>query len=64
LGELDAIVINSAWCDYTMQAKRLAREKKVGLFKIGTFMSALNKADFWTYLTDMERETFHKNGWS
>jgi hypothetical protein len=30
LGKLDAVVINSAWCGYTMEAKRLARNDKVG----------------------------------
>lgn len=63
LGKLDAIVINSAWCGYTMDAKRLARSDKVGLFKIASFMSALNKANVWEYLTDTEQETFKKNGW-
>jgi hypothetical protein len=63
LGKIDAIVINSAWCGYTLEAKRLTRNAKVGLFKIGTLMSALNRADFWNYLTDQEREAFEKNGW-
>jgi len=63
LGRLDAIIVNSAWCGYTSQAKRLARGEKVGLFKIGDFMSALNKADFSQYLNDKEHESFQKNGW-
>ena len=63
LGKLDAIVINSAWCGYTMDAKRLTRNDKVGLFKIGDFMSALNKVDFWDHLTEAELETFKEKGW-
>lgn len=63
LGELDAIVINSAWCGYTMEAKRLARNDEVGLFKIGNFMSALNKADLWDHLTEEEHEIFKNKGW-
>ncbi len=63
LGRLDAIVINSAWCGYTMVAKRLTRSEKVGLFTIGGFMSALNKANLWDYLTEAEHEIFKTNGW-
>src|SRR5687768_7960686 len=54
LGHLDAIIINSAWCGYTDEAKRLTREKGVGLFKIADLMGALSKRDYWTYLTDWE----------
>lgn len=64
LGKLDAIVINSIWCGYTMDAKRFTRNDKVGLFQIGNFMSALNKVDVWDHLTKVELETFKKNGWS
>lgn len=63
LGKLDAVVINSAWCGYTMDAKHLARSQKVGLFTIGGFMSALNKANFWEHLTEEEQEVFKKKGW-
>jgi hypothetical protein len=63
LGKLDVIVINSAWCGYTMDAKRLARGSKIGLFKIGDFMSALNRADYSQHLNDREREVFKENGW-
>lgn len=63
LGRLDAIIINSAWCGYTTDAKRLARSNKVGLFTIGGFMSALNKAKLWDYLTKAEQELFRTNGW-
>ena len=63
LGKLDAIVINSAWCGYTMDAKHLARNDKVALSKIGDFMSALNKADAWSHLNEAEQETFKKNSW-
>ena len=63
LGKLDVIVINSAWCGYTMDAKRLARGSKIGLFRIGDFMSALNKADYSQHLNAREREVFKENGW-
>jgi hypothetical protein len=34
LGPLDVILINSAWCNYTLEAKRMCRAARVGLFKI------------------------------
>lgn len=63
LGSLNAILINSAWCSYTPDAKRTAREAHVGLFRIGDFMSALNKARYWEHLTEAEKEDFQKRGW-
>jgi hypothetical protein len=63
LGELDAIVVNSDWCGYTAEAKRLCRDKKVGLFKIGDFMAAIHKAEFWSHLNRAEIEDFKKRGW-
>jgi hypothetical protein len=63
LGEFDAIVINSDWCGYTREAKRLCRDKEVGLFKIGDLMAALHKPDFWSYLTKDQIEDFHERGW-
>ncbi|WP_159008522.1 hypothetical protein [Bradyrhizobium sp. S69] len=63
LGHLDAIIINSAWCGYTWDAKRTTRADKVGLYKIGDFMSALNKHNAWDHLNDAEKEKFAKEGW-
>lgn len=56
LGNIDAVIINSNWCSYTMEAKRHCKEQKVGLFNIGDFMAALNRKDFWDYLTEYEKE--------
>ena len=63
LGGFDAIIINSAWCGYTREAKRLCRDQKVGLFTIGDFMAALNKPDFWSYLNEQETKFFKEKGW-
>jgi len=63
LGKVDLILINSAWCNYTLEAKRLCGSEKVGLFKIGDLMAALNKQGISNYLNSGERETFEKNGW-
>ena len=63
LGALGAIIINSAWCSYTWDAKRTSRSDKVGLYKIGDFMAALNKPKVWDYLNEGETETFKEKGW-
>ena len=63
LGPLNAIIINSEWCGYTYDVKRHCREQMVGIFKIVAFMAALNRDNFWDYLTQSEVEYFRKNGW-
>jgi hypothetical protein len=63
LGSIDVVVINSAWCGYTMEAKRLCRSERVGLFKVGDFMAALNKAKPWDHLTEAEANQFKEKGW-
>ena len=63
LGKVDVVLINSAWCGYTLDAKRACRNDKVGLFKIGDFMAALNKPKVWEYLNEGEQEAFTKKGW-
>lgn len=63
LGKIDAVIINSAWCGYTPEAKRHCRESNFGLFKIGELMGALHHDDYWRYLTKVEEEFFKKKGW-
>ena len=63
LSKINAVIIESAWCGYTYDAKRHCRESNVGLFKIGEFMSALHRDDYWLYLTEAEEEFFKKQGW-
>ena len=48
---------------YTWQAKRTSRSDKVGLYRIGNFMAALNKPNVWDYLNESEAETFKEKGW-
>lgn len=62
LGHVDVVIINSAWCGYTPDAKLYCRESNVGLFKIGEFMGALHREDYWGFLTDDEKEYFKKQG--
>src|SRR3546814_8456968 len=63
LGHLDLVIINSAWCGYSPDAKRYCRDESVGLFEIGELMGALPRADYWNYLTKRETDLFRKNGW-
>jgi hypothetical protein len=60
LGKLDAVIINSAWCGYSYQAKEHCRKAQVGLFKVGEFMGALNIKDYWNYITPEEKELLKK----
>jgi hypothetical protein len=46
-----------------MDAKRMARANRVGLFKIGDFMSALNGVNMWEFLNKTETEFFSQKGW-
>lgn len=63
LGTLNVVIINSAWCGYSPDAKRHCRDKGVGLFKINEFMTALHRSEYWTYLTDYETQHFTEKGW-
>jgi len=60
LGDLNAVIINSNWCGYTMEAKLFCRDNGVGLFDIKGFMAALNIYDYWNYLTKEEKERTQK----
>jgi hypothetical protein len=62
LGAVDVVIINSAWCDYSPDAKWHCRNEHVGLFRIGEFMSALHRDDYWAHLTDQEKEYFKEKG--
>jgi len=60
LGKLNAIIINSNWCGYTLEAKKHCRDQEVGLYDISGFMAALNMDKYWLYLTDREKIEFRK----
>lgn len=62
LGNLNAVIINSNWCSYSMEAKIYCRDNKVGIFDIAGFMAALKKKNYWEYLTKWEMEYLTKNG--
>lgn len=62
-GNLDAVIISSAWCGYSLDVKRHCMSEHVGIYNIAGFMAAINKDNFWTYLTSSEKEYFEKNAW-
>lgn len=62
LGEVNSIIISSAWCGYSYQAKEHCRKARVGLFKIGEFMGALKLRDYWNYIAPEEKERLKKKG--
>ena len=62
INNLDTIIINSAWCNYTLEAKILCREEKVGLFNIKDFMAALNTDEHYDYLNKEDKKKFLKDG--
>ncbi|WP_444924376.1 hypothetical protein ACJJH9_03860 [Microbulbifer sp. DLAB2-AF] len=62
-GSLDAVVISSNWCDYSLDVKRYCMSENVGIFDISGFMAAINRKKYWTYMTQHERDHFQENGW-
>lgn len=62
LGRLDAIIISSSWCGYSPHLKVQCRDERVGLFNIGDFMAALNRPDFWAYLSESEKQCLKEGG--
>lgn len=62
-GPLDAVVISSNWCGYSLDVKRHCMMEQVGVFDTAGFMAAINKDEYWNYLTKNERERFQENGW-
>ena len=63
LGHLDVIIINSAWCGYTIDTKYHCYSMKVVLYNISEFMKSLKMDAFWSYLDDRQTETFVERGW-
>lgn len=55
-GKVDAVIISSNWCGYTLDVKYNCMHKEIGIFDIGGFMGAINKVRFWEHMTDFEKE--------
>ncbi|WP_019217976.1 hypothetical protein [Legionella tunisiensis] len=63
LGEINAVIINSNWCSYTLEVKRHCMNENVGIYDIRGFMAAINMKNYWQYLTESEKEKFKEKGW-
>ncbi|MEZ8659343.1 hypothetical protein BCS84_10895 [Vibrio cyclitrophicus] len=63
-GALDAVIISSNWCGYSLELKRDCMTDQVGIFDIGGFMAAINQREHWAYLTAYEKDKFKEYGWS
>jgi len=62
-GNIDAVIISSNWCGYSLELKRDCMGDKVGIFDVGGFMAAINKTEFWSHLTEYEKDKFKEYGW-
>ena len=62
VGKVDAVIISSNWCGYTVELKLNCRHDEVGLFDIRDFMAALNQNDYWLYLNEHDEKSFRKRG--
>jgi len=62
-GALDAVVISSNWCGYSLDVKRHCMSENVGVFDISGFMAAINRNEYWAYMTKYEKDRFQENGW-
>lgn len=63
LGELNAVVISSSWCGYSLDVKHDCMNEHIGVYDIGGFMAAINMKNYWQYLTEYEKEKFKEKGW-
>lgn len=61
--DVNVVIINSKWCNYTMEAKKHCYDNQVGLYTLEEFMVALNYNNYWEYLRPEQKEIFNKNGW-
>lgn len=56
VGKIDCIVINSLWCGYSSEVKEYCKLRKIGVFKFGEFIGAINLNNYWEYISKEERE--------
>ncbi|BFM15615.1 hypothetical protein R50073_17980 [Maricurvus nonylphenolicus] len=62
-GAIDAVVISSNWCSYALELKRDCMADKVGIFDVRGFMAAINRNEYWSYITEYEKDKFKEYGW-
>ena len=55
-GPVNAVIISSNWCSYDLHTKIAKMEEEVGIFDTKGFMAAINKRNYWEYMTEWEKE--------
>lgn len=55
-GPVNAVVISGSWCGYDFDMKIEKMDDEVGIFDIKGFMAAINKQNYWEYMTEYEKE--------
>ena len=55
-GPVNAVVISSNWCGYDFEMKLARMQDRVDVFDIKGFMAAINRPNFWEYMTEDERD--------
>lgn len=59
-GTVNAVVINSNWCGYDFEMKLARMQEEVGVFDIKGFMAAINRSNYWEYMTEHEKKDWLK----
>jgi hypothetical protein len=54
-GPVNAVVISSNWCGYDFEMKLAKMKERIGVFDIKGFMAAINRSNYWEYMTRQER---------
>lgn len=59
-GPVNAVIISSNWCGYDFAMKLARMQERVGVFDIKGFMAAINKSNYWEYMTEQERRRLER----
>ena len=60
-GSVNAVIISSNWCGYDFEMKLARIQERVGVFDIKGFMVAINKLNYWEYMTEEERDRLKRS---
>lgn len=60
-GPVNAVIISSSWCGYDFEMKLAKMQEKVGIFDIKGFMAAINKSNYWDYMSEWEKKMLNRS---
>ena len=60
-GPVNAVIISSNWCGYDFEMKLARMQERVGVFDIKGFMAAINRSNYWEYMTEQERDRLKRS---